>query len=94
MQDLGGAHQRFYGLPKLLDVPDGGRLFVRDDGRRLVNRRIRRDRTFSATLLLAVAPARTTGNKRLRDVAGPRASKEPGVAAFVREVLEKAWAAT
>jgi hypothetical protein len=30
---------------------------------------------------------------RVLNVAGPRASKEPEVAAFVREVLEKAWAA-
>lgn len=31
---------------------------------------------------------------RVLNVAGPRASKEPDVAAFVREVLEKAWAVT
>jgi hypothetical protein len=30
---------------------------------------------------------------RALNVAGPRASKEPEVAAFVREVLEKSWAA-
>jgi len=29
---------------------------------------------------------------RVLNVAGPRASKEPDVASFVMEVLEKAWA--
>ncbi len=33
-------------------------------------------------------------NIKVLNVAGPRASKEPGVAAFVREVLERIWAAT